>query len=247
VSAPKGQLAEEVARLRWFHTIDLGGGVVTPGQDESPRKVRWLSLPEDLRGRSVLDVGAWDGFFSFEAERRGAERVVAVDPAVWRQPAWGPDGWGTRAGFDLAHRALGSRVEAVDVDLLDLSPERVGRFDLVLFLGVLYHLPDPWPVLERVASVASGQLILETHVDLLDVRRPAVAYYPEADVGGDESNWWGPNVVFLEAKLRELGFARTRVVHLDRLPYRLLRAAYRRVRPPAYRVGQGRCVVHAWR
>lgn len=247
MSSANRQLAEEVARLRWFHTIDLGGGVVTPGHDDSSRKLRWLSLPEDLRGRTVLDVGAWDGFFSFEAERRGAARVVAVDPAAWREPAWGPDGWGTRAGFDLAHRTLGSRVEALDVDLMDLSPERVGAFDLVLLLGVLYHLPDPWTVLERVASVAGEQLILETHVDLLDVRRPAVAYYPGTEVSGDESNWWGPNVSFLVAMLEQLGFSRTLVVHRDRLPYRLLRAAYRRVRPPAYRVAQGRCVVHAWR
>jgi tRNA (mo5U34)-methyltransferase len=241
------RLREAVAAQRWFHTIDLGDGIVTPGEDESPRKLGWLHLPGDLSGQTVLDVGAWDGFFSFAAERRGASRVVAVDPECWRPPAWGPEGWGTQDGFNLARRALGSRVEDVDVGLLDLGPEAVGTFDLVLFLGVLYHLPDPWPVLERVASVASRQLVLETHADLLDVRRPAAAYYPAGELVGDPSNWWGPNVALLEAMLRRHGFARVEVVHRESRPYRLLRAAYRRLRPPRYGLMQGRVVLHAFR
>ena len=243
------ELRRAVAGHRWFHTIDLGGGLVTDGQDESPRKLAWLDLPEDLSGKTVLDVGAWDGFFSFEAERRGAARVVAVDPACWRPPAWGPDGWGTKRGFDLAHRALGSRVESLDIeDLTALSPETVGTFDVVLFLGVLYHLPDPWPVLEAVASACSGLLILETHADFIDVRRPAMALYPGDEVEGDPSNWCGPNAAWLRAALTTLGFARVEVVHQESLPYRVARAAYRRVRGPhRVRVQQGRVVVHAHR
>jgi tRNA (mo5U34)-methyltransferase len=241
-------LESEVAAIRWFHTIDLGGGVVTPGQEDTPAKLETLRLPRDLSGASVLDVGAWDGFFAFEAERRGAERVVAVDPYAWRPPAWGDRGWGTRAGFDLAHRALGSRVEAVDLDdLLDLAPERVGRFDVVLFLGVLYHLPDPLPVLERVASVCSGLLVLETHADLVGLSRPAMAHYPGAEVDGDPSNWWGPNPPLLHALLRGQGFGRVETVHLDRLPRRLARAAWRRLRGSPYRASWSRCAVHARR
>ena len=242
------ELRRAVAAQRWFHTIDLGGGLMTSGHDDSPRKLRWLHLPGDLRGRTVLDVGAFDGFFSFEAERRGAERVVAVDPACWRPPAWGPDGWGTKRGFELAHRALGSRVESPDVDLEALAPETVGTFDVVLFLGVLYHLPDPWPVLEAVASVCSGLLILETHADLIDLRRPALAHYPGDEVEGDPSNWSGPNPAWLRAALTGLGFSRVEVVHQESLPYRVARAAYRRVRGPhRVRVQQGRVVVHAHR
>jgi tRNA (mo5U34)-methyltransferase len=195
----------------------------------------------------VLDVGAWDGFFSFEAERRGAERVVAVDGPAWREPAWGPGGFGTKAGFELARRALGSSVEDRELDLEEISAATVGRFDVVLFLGVLYHLKHPWPVLERIASVCDGLLIVETHADLLDLRRPAMALYPGAEVAGDASNWWGPNVAALEAMLREEGFARVEVVHREPLPYRLARAAYRRVRGPRFRAQQGRVVVHAHR
>jgi tRNA (mo5U34)-methyltransferase len=195
----------------------------------------------------VLDVGAWDGFFSFEAERRGAARVVALDGPAWREPAWGPGGYGTKAGFELARHALRSSVEDRELDLEEISPATVGRFDVVLFLGVLYHLKHPWPVLERVASVCDGLLIVETHADLLDLRRPAMALYPGAEVAGDASNWWGPNVAALKAMLREEGFARLELVHRQPLPYRLARAAYRRVRGPRFRAQQGRVVVHARR
>jgi len=240
-------LRAAVAAQGWFHTIDLGGGIVTPGRDESARKLGWLSLPEDLTGLSVLDVGAWDGFFAFECERRGAARVVALDGPAWREPAWGQGGYGTRSGFELARRALGSSVEGVELDLEDISVETVGRFDVVLLLGVLYHLKHPWVALSRVASVCSGLLVVETHADLLDLRRPAMALYPGDEVAGDASNWWGPNVAALRAMLREEGFARVEVVHRESLPYRVARAAYRRLRGPRFRAQQGRVVLHARR
>ena len=196
----------------------------------------------------MLDVGAWDGFFSFECERRGAARVVACDGPAWREPAWGPGGFGTKAGFELARRALGSRVEDVECDPAEVSEAVAGgRFDVVLFLGVLYHLKHPWVALERVASVCDGLLVVETHADLLDLRRPAMALYPGSEVAGDASNWWGPNVAALVAMLREEGFARVEVVHREPLRYRVARAAYRRVRGPRFRAQQGRVVVHAHR
>ena len=247
MSAAPDDLRAAVAAQGWFHTIDLGDGIVTDGRDESPRKLGWIGLPEDLRGRSVLDVGAWDGFLSFECERRGADRVVALDGRAWREPAWGPGGFGTRSGFDLARRALGSSVEDVELELENVSPETVGRFDVVLFLGVLYHLKHPWVALERVASVCDGLLIVETHADLLDLRRPAMALYPGDEVAGDASNWWGPNLAALKAMLREEGFAHVEVVHREPLPYRLARAGYRRLRGPRFRAQQGRVVVHAHR
>jgi tRNA (mo5U34)-methyltransferase len=169
------------------------------------------------------------------------------EAAQARPPAWGPRGWGTQTGFNLARRALGSRVEDIDVDLLDLMPARVGTFDVVLFLGVFYHLPDPWPILDRVASVTGERLILETHADFLDVRRPALAHYPGAEVDGDPSNWWGPNPALLRAALSERGFARVDVVHREPLAYRLARASRRRWRGGGLRVQQGRMVVHGMR
>jgi tRNA (mo5U34)-methyltransferase len=72
-------LAERVAAHRWYHSIDLGGGIVTRGIDDTPLRLARLALPASLEGLTVLDIGAWDGFFSFECERRGAARVVATD------------------------------------------------------------------------------------------------------------------------------------------------------------------------
>src|SRR5215212_3755329 len=130
-----------------------------------------LNLPASLAGQSVLDIGAWDGFFSFEAERRGASRVVAADYYSWHGTGWGT-GQG-KAGFQLAREALGSRVEDADVDVMDLSPGRLGTFDVVLFLGVLYHLPNPLLALERVAAMANDLLVLETVIDMIGFGRPA--------------------------------------------------------------------------
>jgi tRNA (mo5U34)-methyltransferase len=134
-NAAGSDLRRQVAEIRWFHQIDLGNGLITPGADRSSRKLATIGLPDDLCGKTVLDVGAWDGFFSFEAERRGAARVVAIDPNAWRAPI-GPDNpWSGQEGFNLARRVLGSKVEDADIGLLELSPERIGTFDLVLFLG----------------------------------------------------------------------------------------------------------------
>ncbi len=231
------ELHREVAAIPWWHSIDLGHGIRTPGRDDSPGKLRRLHLPGDLRGKSVLDVGAWDGFFSFEAERRGACRVLAVDSMVWQEGRGG-----SKRGFELAHRALGSRVESRTLEVLDLSPEAVGTFDLVLFLGVLYHMRHPLLALERVFSVTKDLLILETHVDLLDRAAPAMAYYPGDELNGDRTNWWGPNPAAVEAMLRTAGFRTvTRIDPLPSLPKRLARALQ------GDALSRGRAVFHAWR
>ena len=119
--------------------------------DDPRDRLPLLGLPEDLSGLTVLDVGAWDGFFSFECERRGAERVVAADWFAWHEAARG-----SKESFELAREALGSSVEDVEIRVEELSPERVGTFDLVLFAGVLYHVRDPLRALEAVASVTKG-------------------------------------------------------------------------------------------
>lgn len=230
---------------RWYHRIDLGGGFVTPGENDTQSTLARLRLPTRFDGLSVLDIGAWDGFFSFEAERRGAARVVAVDPACWREPAWGERGWGTKQGFDLARSALGSAVEDRDVDLLDISPASVGMFDVVLFLGVFYHLPDPLAYLEAAASVCRGLLIIETHADLLNLRRPAMAFYPADEIDGDPSNWWGPNSAALVGLLERAGFTRVQI-YQEPLAYRMVRAMARRGARRS-RIQQGRIVAHAHR
>ena len=228
-------LKQAVDAVRWWHTIDLGNGVVTPGLDPTPARLPELQIPADLTGLSVLDIGAWDGFFAFEAERRGARRVLATDSFCW-----GQGGWGSKAGFELARRALGSRVEDLDIDPLELSPERIGTFDLVFCFGVLYHMRHPLLALERISSVTRHHLILQTQVDLAGIERPAIAFYPGTELNNDPTNWCGPNPAAVVAMLRTVGFNKVDIVS---------RWSAREVSledmngPPV----SGHVTVHAWR
>jgi tRNA (mo5U34)-methyltransferase len=236
-----------VAELRWHHSIDLGHGIVTPGQQNSLRLLNRLKIPHSLAGKTVLDVGAWDGFFSFEAERRGAVRVLATDSYCWS----GEHEWASKRGFDLAKRALGSRVDELRIDVLDLSPSEPGVFDIVLFFGVLYHMKHPLLALERVASVTGEMLILETVVDMLDCRRPAMAFYAGDELARDHTNWCGPNPAAIVGMLRTVGFSRIDIVSGVR-PwwFRWGRAAKQsRERGFQFRslARTDRIVVHAWK
>lgn len=94
-------LRKKVNEIEWFHSIDLGNGVFTLGKDNTSEKLKTLNLPSDLSGMSVLDIGAWDGFFSFECEKRGAKSVLATDSFCWDG-----DGWGTKDGFLLAKKGI---------------------------------------------------------------------------------------------------------------------------------------------
>ena len=213
------ELKQRVAQIDWFHTIDLGQGVVTPGRDPTPAKLQTLGLPEDLSGKTVLDIGAWDGFFSFTCAQRGAE-VLATDHFCWNGT-----GWGTKAGFELARAVLDSPVRDREIDVMDISSAAVGIHDIVLFLGVLYHLRHPLLALEKVAEVTRERLILETEVDLVDLQRPAVAFYPDTGLNNDPTNWWAPNAAALKGMLKAVGFSRIVVMRKPRpLPLRLARA-----------------------
>ena len=158
---------------RWYHTIELPGGVRTPGWFDLQEHVWRYGLPDRLDGLRVLDVGTWDGFWAFELERRGAE-VVALDVDEEAEYDWPPRRRPARfsdaprgAGFRLAHELLGSRVERAHCNVYDASPERLGTFDLVFCGMVLIHLRDQLLALERLASVCAGRLILAEEHDRL--------------------------------------------------------------------------------
>lgn len=225
-------LDEDVLRRRiaehshWHHRITLAPGVVTPGAQDSPLVLAHLDelgLPADCSGLSVLDVGVRDGFFAFELERRGA-RVTGIDVVP---PA--------ETGFAIAAGILGSAVQYVVGNVYDLAPERLGTFDLVLFLGVLYHLRSPLRALDRIRPMCrpAARLFVETvvidnRVILADGRTaslaelggalatvPLVQFYPRDTLAGDHSNKWAPNRVGLERMLEEAEFEvlRTMVYH----------------------------------
>lgn len=206
-------LAEEVAAITWWHRIDLGGGVITPGGCGSDGG---LGLPDDLTGKTVLDIGAWDGYYAFACERRGAADVLATDSFVWQGQKPGC----SQAGFLCARRALHSAVRDQTIDIMDLSPEAIGGpFDLVLCLGVLYHLRHPLLALERVRSVTRERLVLETHITFTDIPVPALAFYEGDELNHDPTNWFDPNPPAVLALLRAAGFVRPTIIGVsgDRL------------------------------
>jgi tRNA (mo5U34)-methyltransferase len=206
--APSGtaDVGDEVAAHRlWYHTLDLGGGVVTPGWFDLRPIVGGMPWP-DVAGKRCLDIGTWDGFLAFELERRGASEVVATDisdPEGWdwalRFRVRGPEviaamaGEKTGKGFEIARRALGSSVERIEINIYDLSPERVGTFDVVVCGSLLLHLRDPVRATEAIRSVCDGRFLSAEQVDpLLGTvhRRRPVALFD----GGDKGRWWVPNV-----------------------------------------------------
>ncbi|HEY2480215.1 MAG TPA: methyltransferase domain-containing protein [Solirubrobacterales bacterium] len=209
----------------------MAPGLVTPGINDSQQILDALRLPERLDGLRVLDIGARDGFFSFECERRGAE-VVAIDSMPPEQ-----------TGFPIAKELVGSRVEMLQRNVYELSPEEFGTFDLVLFLGVLYHLRDPMLALDRIWSVSRDRLIVETQIiddallvapgqfkRLVDLnpeleKIPLMQFYPGYALNDDPTNVWAPNQAALAAMLEEVGFA---VQDQDRLGHRGLAFAERR-------------------
>lgn len=233
----RATLQRQVDSLRWYHSMELAPGVRTKGVYDPTDRIDRYHLPADLTGRSVLDIGSWDGFWSFEAERRGAARVLATDSYVWQGRTWG-----SKAGFELARQVFRSKVEDRTIDVMDLSPDEVGTFDLVLFLGVLYHLRHPLEAIERVASVCAGQLVLETHVDLVHLRRPAMAFYGGTELADDRTNWWGPNPAAVVAMLRDVGFARVEIKPPASRLYNIPKYAMTRLRGRGHRM-----VFHAFR
>lgn len=227
----------------WFHSLDLGMGVVTPGlktAEVHQRELDSFRLP-DLRGRSVLDIGAWDGFYSFAAERLGAARVVALDYHVWgldrdakhrykaecrargvtqQHPGSVPELWRFDAlpgkrGFDLAHAALRSRVEAVVRDVATLDAASVGQFDVVLYLGVLYHMEHPLDSLRRVRAVTREVAVIETEAVAIrghEDRPLCEFFHPGRPLADDPTNFWVPNAAALVGLCEAAGFRRVQVL-----------------------------------
>jgi tRNA (mo5U34)-methyltransferase len=220
----------------WYHSIDIGNET-TSGQ-KSPQMLdqEWneLGVPS-LEGKTVLDIGAWDGYFSFRAEREGARRVVALDHYVWAtrlieqqeyyrltgqtgEPyiaphlvpsLWDPERLPGRAGFDLARERLRSNVEPIVADFARDDLRYLGSFDVVIFAGVLYHLEDPLGALRKLRSLTREVALVRTvAVHLPQVDSAIWEFYPGAELEGDSSNWWAPNQAALEGATRAAGFRR---------------------------------------
>lgn len=222
------EVLERIRAVRsWYHQITIRPGIVTPGTNHSAASLGRLDFPSDCSGLTVLDIGTRDGFFAFELERRGAD-VVALDYV----PA-------EATGFKVAAELLNSRVRYVQDNVYDISPAKYGAFDIVLFLGILYHLPDPLGALQIVRSVCRSTLYLETYVidgglllpsgescalssispALEEI--PLMQFFPNDNLNRDFSNFWGPNAHCVEAMLEATEFqVLNKRVHGDRAFFR---------------------------
>jgi tRNA (mo5U34)-methyltransferase len=224
VKYSEGSIEERINAISWRHQIPLKNGQTTNGTKESGLDLQEFQLPEDLfEDKTVADVGACDGFFSFHAEQNGAKEVLAIDPYRWTLD----NRWSGMEGFNLAREINESKVKD-SVELLEnLSPETVGEWDVTLFLGVFYHLVDPIRILQNVASITKETLVVETinaeywgprygypileqnsnkYLHPFIAEKPLLLYYPEDEVDGDYTTWYAPNPKYIEDMLRVEGF-----------------------------------------
>jgi len=207
--AALGIPAEAIPQLgteAWHHTAILSDGTqVTGGKslETLDREFDAIFGPLEVQGRTLLDIGAWNGAFSIEAMRRGAARVLAVDLYTWIDPRFR----GLERFLYMRKDSGYTQIDYKILDVHDLSEDTVGRFDIVLFLDVLYHLREPLSVIDRLAEVTTENLVLQTYMDRVgEVPFPAMRYFPGAELANDASNWWGPNQACVEALLTTSGF-----------------------------------------
>ncbi len=197
-------LQKKIDSYYWYHSFDFGNGLIAKGVKsfaylKADTDILFDGL--DIRGKSLLDIGAWHGHFSFAAKARGAGRVVAADKFAWERHQG-------RETFDLARTLLKQDVEPLVIDVPDIS-RATGQFDIVLFLDVFYHLFDPQTCLMNLSQCATDLLVVRTHHDhdAICTSTPVMVFYPDG-YGDDPSNRWGPNPSLMYGLLRTAGFKR---------------------------------------
>lgn len=234
VSDPE-ELRKHVASYPfWYHRITLPGGVVTPGW--APINAETYRIPADLTGKRVLDVGAWDGYWTFEALKRGAVQVIAIDDFSDYMGSLDKSQRKAWETFDLCRDALGydsERCQRHEMSAYDLSEDRLGRFDVVFFFGTIYHLRHPLLALDRLSAVCNHEIYVESAI--LDDFSPyrggmgkgypggqmVMEFYPENQLGNNPTNWWAPTLLCLGHMVRAAGFDRADIWKLTDNPGQL--------------------------
>ena len=219
MTGEQGDLRSRIAALGpWFHDMDLGGERTAPdhflwGYPANKFKHFAHALPADMTGRTVLDIGCNAGFYSLEMKRRGADRVLGIDS---------DDRY-------LAQARLAAEVRGAEIEFRNLSVYDVAalgeRFDLVIFMGVLYHLRHPLLALDLIHAHVAGDLLLFQSLQRGAAESAEVAddypfesqahfdapgypklHFIEHSYCGDPTNWWAPNAACSAAMLRSAGF-----------------------------------------
>lgn len=222
ISTQGSALAQLVASTPWYHSIDLGGGVKTPGRFDHGAILERYRLPPTLTGKRILDVATFDGFWAFEFERRGAAEVVAIDlegpldidfPPRIRAAATAADAarrFGR--GFEIAREALNSNVRRVNCNVYQLDPDRLGQFDVVHVGDLLLHLNNPVLALQNVAKVCTGYALISDvyfpELDFAGQGAPLIEYRG----GASDTVWWKFSLAALQRMIVDAGFERVELL-----------------------------------
>lgn len=202
----------------WFHRIEVFPGIVTPGIQHSEVMLEKIGLPDDLSGLRVLDIGARDGLYSFECEKRGAAEVIAVDYCS-------PE----TTGFNVAKEILNSKATWLTANVYELDKLNIGKFDLILFLGVIYHLRHPYLAIDKIHDLLKlgGKLVVESHIldggfvdesgNWIEIGEinPRLSnlnvaqIYSLGQLVGDKTSAWAPSLNTLESMFINSGFSIT--------------------------------------
>jgi tRNA (mo5U34)-methyltransferase len=214
----------------WYHQIKLSDQVTTPGW--APLDPKRYMVPESLTGERILDVGAWDGYWTFEALKRGASWVTAIDDfsdSLGVTDLSREEQWKT---FDICKSALDARLcqrltmSVYDIEKLDFEP-----FDRIFCFGVIYHLRHPLLALEKLRKVCKGTIHIESAV-LDQILSPYTGegihreschaeFYPTDEFGRNNSNWWVPTLKCLGAMLEAAGFRNVKLWYLTDQPKKM--------------------------
>lgn len=212
-----------IDKIVWYHTIDLGNGIVTRGLFDHRGILDRYGFPNNLQGKTVLDVGASSGFFSFEFERRGAKRVLATDvrwedqdiaDIVRKDGFLSTSSSGILSGhtdhginmssFQIARSVLDSNAEHKEISAYDLSPQTVGFFDFVFCGSMLMHITDNFKVIKNIYSVTREFAIIATCIDDSHTDQPIARFLKNTS----ERVFWIPNMKCLSEMARAAGFTR---------------------------------------
>jgi tRNA (mo5U34)-methyltransferase len=235
------ELVKKVNSLTWYHTLELGDGIITKGIFNLRPYLKYYGIPDDLSGKTVLDIGAASGFFSFEFEKRNA-KVTATELPKMLDHDFGhernPNVTDEEAAefmhhpFSLAKKILKSNVSMKYINIYDISPETMGVFDIVFCGSVLNHLKNPINALINICKVTKEMAVIATPIFqdkmlnlkalikkiFLKKKKPdsPLALF-EGEVDGN--TWWIPNRSCLMAMARAAGFKRVEWVSQFQLKY----------------------------
>jgi tRNA (mo5U34)-methyltransferase len=235
----------DIHQYYWYHTVDLGDGLITPGDFDYRSNLLTFHFPSSMAGMDVLDVGSATGFFAFDFEKRGANVISVELPSIadWDMPT-GEDRERTLANlmrdhqtdtvegayhyhldgpFQFCHKILKSKVRRVYSTIYELSADKLGmkQFDIIFLGDVLLHTFAPLKALAALSPLCRGTLIITEHLwDEDEHAQPLMFYAGGATPALDRRTWWYPNKACMDQMLKRLGFQSVQVVGHPNVIYR---------------------------